>query len=108
MGPTQVCYNSKAIEGQGVSRHPEGFSRAIRRFKGRPDKASYNLTPGDLRSMNLIKGQRCKLELSTGFKIEGTLNDTLFIDRKKFFFHGLIAFGYKNKVAHTSILIGRV
>ena len=82
MGPTQVCYNSKAIEGQGVSRHPEGFSGPLGRFKGRPDKASYNLTPGDLRSMNLIKGQRCKLELSTGFKIEGTLNDTLFIDRK--------------------------
>ena len=35
MGPTQVYYNSKAIEGQGVSRHPEGFSGPLGRFKGR-------------------------------------------------------------------------
>ena len=82
MGPTQVCYKGKVLDDQGVARHPEGFSGPLGRFKGGPDKASCNLTPGDLRSMNLIRGQKCRLELSTGFVIEGNLKDSLFIDRK--------------------------
>ena len=82
MGPTQVCYKNKIIENQGVARHPEGFSGPLGRFKSKSDKPSSHLSPGDLRDMGLIRGQKCKLELDTGFVIEGTLTDTLFEDRK--------------------------
>ena len=55
----------KVLDDQGVARHPEGFSGPVGHIVAR----TRHLTtpPGDLRSMNLIGGQKCRLEeLSTG------------------------------------------
>lgn len=70
-GPVQIAYGETQLEGHGRERHGQGFSSPIGRWKKFPDKKPHELTDAELAQVGLKPGARAKLELVSGFVVEG-------------------------------------
>jgi phenylalanine-4-hydroxylase len=72
-GPVQLAAGGRELSGQGVAQHPQGFSTPLGRFKERPDVSPRRLPASDLAALGLVAGRRGRLELVSGFLVEGEL-----------------------------------
>ncbi len=70
-GPVQLAHEEKQLPGQGRERHGAGFSSPLGRWKKHPNQSPHQLTDNDLKVAGLLGGTRSRLELQTGFVIEG-------------------------------------
>lgn len=70
-GPVQLARNENEIQGQGRARHAHGFSSPFGRWKTHPNQPASTMTDAELDRAGIKKGKTCKLELSSGFTIEG-------------------------------------
>ncbi len=70
-GPVQLSHHESQLSGHGRSRHGSGFSSPIGRWKKYAAKTPSQLSDFDLKSIGLVIGSRARLELASGFIIEG-------------------------------------
>jgi phenylalanine-4-hydroxylase len=80
-GPVQLSLESKEMAGQGVSRHPSGFSMPLGPIVGSSKKVS-ELMREDLETINLRKGANCRLDYQSGVKVAGLLKEIVFNESK--------------------------
>ena len=71
-GPVQLCHKRKQLEGQGIDRHPEGFSGPVGAFEGVHKDPSL-LTDSELSKLGLHADKYVKLHFKSGFLVEGKL-----------------------------------
>lgn len=72
-GPVQLSHAGKQLLGHGRSRHPEGFSSPIGRWRGLESIPTFQATDHQLKSLGLERGRRAKLKFISGFTVEGTV-----------------------------------
>lgn len=72
-GPVQLAAQGSELQGQGVAQHAEGFSSPLGRFARASQRPATRLTDQDLAALGLIPGQKARLELTTGYVVEGEL-----------------------------------
>lgn len=63
-------WRGQALDGQGIDRHPGGFSSPVGRLKNLP-KALEQSTNEDLRSIGVIPGARAALQFQSGVLVNG-------------------------------------
>jgi phenylalanine-4-hydroxylase len=81
-GGTQLAYEYRQLEGQGVDHHTHGFSTPIGKVKGK-GKSPSALNEGDLTAMGFYLGGRSSLEFTSGIVVEGVLKNTIERDGKR-------------------------
>jgi phenylalanine-4-hydroxylase len=80
-GPCQLGYGKAEIQGQGVSRHPHGFSSPLGRLKNH-SRCLSTYTRSDLGNLGLHQNRRSRLEFESGVVVEGMLSSWLYRDNK--------------------------
>ena len=75
--PVQLAFENQELLGQGTSQHPHGFSSPLGRLKLRPDKPITHLDDNALRDAGIRCGARTRIELTSGFVIEGHVAQVL-------------------------------
>jgi phenylalanine-4-hydroxylase len=75
-GPCQLAVHEDELEGQSKSEHPHGFSSPIGRWKRFPDRAPHLLGESELQTAGVVVGKTVRLELCSGFVIEGIVAST--------------------------------
>ncbi|MBQ47622.1 MAG: phenylalanine 4-monooxygenase [Zetaproteobacteria bacterium] len=76
-GPVQITDGNKEYEGQGVPRHPTGFSSPIGYWSHNPNKNPSEFTDADLAAINIYKGKIIEINFTSGFKVKGKLVGTI-------------------------------
>ena len=74
-GPTQLCFNSKELKGQGKIRHSHGFSTPLGRWLALPNKSPVTLQDHELSTIGIKVGQRTSLDFVNGFKVSGVVKN---------------------------------
>lgn len=77
----QVASNRKELDGQGVSRHPEGFSTPVGMWKKVSKKPS-ELTEAELSSIGIEIGKNGSIEFESGICVSGQVDDLVYLDGK--------------------------
>lgn len=76
VGPTQLCYLQKIIQGQSKKQHPLGFGSPLGKLKG-IDTPLENLDQGKLIELGIEEGKRVILEFESGIIVNGELVKTI-------------------------------
>ena len=74
-GPTQLCFNSRELSGQGRSRHAHGFSTPLGRWASIPNRSPVDLSDRDLSEVGIVQGKRANLEFINGFRVQGNVTN---------------------------------
>jgi phenylalanine-4-hydroxylase len=76
-GPCQLALNKQELPGQGIKRHPQGFSTPLGSLRNhRRPLSAYS--EGDLRNLALTRGERARLQFESGVLVEGILENWLY------------------------------
>ena len=70
----QLSREGQVISGQGIKRHPHGYSCPLGPIKGL-SKAPSAITAADLEALSIEKGRPGVIEYKSGFKLEGELTN---------------------------------
>jgi phenylalanine-4-hydroxylase len=73
-GPTQLCFDNRQLPGHGKDYHHHGFGSPVGKLANHSTPLEL-LSEGDLEAMDIQTGKICSLELETGVKIEGLLEN---------------------------------
>lgn len=76
-GPSQLALNGEEIEGQGIRRHPHGYSTPLGNLRLHP-RSLAQFTQADLDNLGLKTGERSRLQFESGVMVEGRLKDCKF------------------------------
>jgi phenylalanine-4-hydroxylase len=75
-GPTQLCFESHELEGQGPAYHREGFGTALGFVRGMK-RTPAELTAADLEKLGFKTGAKGRIEFESGVVVEGELTGRL-------------------------------
>ncbi|NJM09775.1 MAG: aromatic amino acid hydroxylase, partial [Bdellovibrionaceae bacterium] len=78
-GASQLAINYVEMPGQGVKRHPQGFSSPLG-FLRNHHRCLSTYKPADLSNLALNKGERARLQFESGVLVEGVLKDWVYRD----------------------------
>tara|TARA_Y100000590_G_scaffold440074_1_gene565000 strand:- start:42 stop:1763 length:1722 start_codon:yes stop_codon:yes gene_type:complete len=70
--PTQLCYKNKEIKGHNKNYHNHGYSTPIGKLKT-INKTINELSPIELKKLNIIKNQNVKLQFNDKITVEGKI-----------------------------------
>jgi phenylalanine-4-hydroxylase len=73
-GPVQLAVHAEELKGHGKSRHPQGFSSPLGRWK-KSLKKTTDLSDADLKELGVERGKETVVEYASGFKVSGTALD---------------------------------
>lgn len=73
VGPSQISFADSELKNQGPAQHPEGFSTPLGAFARFPGRCPSTLADAELAEAGLRAGHRARLELASGFVVEGQL-----------------------------------
>lgn len=73
-GPAQISWADHELPHQGPKHHPEGFSTPLGAFAAFPGRCPSTLSGTELKTAGLVVGERSRLEMASGFLIEGKLS----------------------------------
>ncbi len=76
-GPSQLSFRDQELPAQGIQHHPEGFSTPLGAFKAYANRCPSTLTDAELAAIGMKIGARSRLELTSGFVVEGVLKASL-------------------------------
>lgn len=74
VGPAQLALGDRELKDQGPGQHPEGFSTPLGAFAKFPGRCPSTLSDAELAAAGLRAGERARLELASGFVVEGVLS----------------------------------
>ena len=77
----QLAVSGVELTGQGIDRHPGGFSSPIGRWKG-IDKSPADLSKKELSAMGLLEGESTSLTFESGIVVKGTIKKLTFAGEK--------------------------
>ncbi|MEI8026137.1 MAG: aromatic amino acid hydroxylase [Pseudomonadota bacterium] len=80
-GPVQLSLQEKELSGQGIRRHPSGFSMPIGTILNSKKNTS-ELEAKDLQSLGIRKGAASSLAYTSGVMVEGVVKDIVFQNEK--------------------------
>ncbi len=80
-GPVQLSLQEKELSGQGVARHPRGFSMPVGAILESKKKIS-DLEERDFPSLGIRKGAASSLVYTSGVRVEGVVKDIVFQNQK--------------------------
>ena len=72
-GGVQLAYHGCELPGQGTTYHASGFSSPLGRATALRDRPLCRASADDLRRLGILVGQAARLELTSGYVIEGTV-----------------------------------
>jgi phenylalanine-4-hydroxylase len=81
LGPSQISYKEKQLEGHGPKFHKDGFSSPLGKIKGF-NKPMSKLSFSDLQKLGIIEGKSVELEFEPGIRLEGVFVKALEQDGK--------------------------
>jgi len=84
-GPTQLAYRGKQLPGQGIDRHPHGFSSPIGRLVDM-ERCLSCYTMGELEQHEIRVGNRVTLNFLSGTRVSGLLENIVRRDQKNLIF----------------------
>lgn len=82
VGPCQICYQSVELPAQGRHQHPQGFSTPLGAIAAFPNRCPSQLSTAEWTSLGLVEGRPGRLEMQSGFIIEGVLEKFTRIEGK--------------------------
>lgn len=77
-GPVQLCGAVGQHSGQGVERHPDGFSSPLGFWQAFPERLPSTLTEEELRSVGVASGRRTSLRFQSGAEVSGVVEGLVF------------------------------
>ncbi|MGE0172203.1 MAG: aromatic amino acid hydroxylase [Oligoflexales bacterium] len=78
-GTVQLSFDRAQLPGQGVDRHPQGFSSPIGRWEQVADKDPSILSDSELKKLGMEIGKQTSLKFTSGFTVSGRITH---IERK--------------------------
>lgn len=77
ISPVQLSYDGKELPQQGTAQHPHGFSSPLGRLSSVSDRPLSSLDDTTLAKAGISVGKRCRLQLTSGFVVDGYLAQIL-------------------------------
>lgn len=82
VGPAQIAYQENELPAQGPGHHPQGFSTPLGAFAKFADRCPSTLSDAELATIGLKPGANARLEMASGFVVEGRLKGLTRADGK--------------------------